>query len=78
MTYWINRRKGESMTEEHKARVKHIVRRLRMTRRGETICLVDWEVGYLLEYIDDLRRGLKNAQVSAADRTEQNESVGGR
>ena len=64
------------MTEEHKARVKHIVRRLRMTRRGETICLMDWEVGLLLEYMDDLKRGLKNAQVSAEDRTGENESVG--
>ena len=47
-----------------------------MTRRGETICLVDWEVGLLLEYMDDLKRGLKNAQVSAEDRTGENESVG--
>lgn len=35
---------------------KRILKRLRQTRRNETICLMGWEVMVLLEYIEDLER----------------------
>ena len=33
---------------------KRIMRKLRMTRKGETVCLVDWEVEILVSWFDSL------------------------
>lgn len=36
---------------------ERIMRRLKLTRRNETICLRDWEVDILVEWIEELKRG---------------------
>ena len=46
---------GEIMTEEEQRR-ETVLRKLRRTGRGETVCLADWEVKLLLGYIDDMKR----------------------
>ena len=46
---------GEIMTEEEQRR-EAVLRKLRRTGRGETVCLADWEVKLLLGYIDDMKR----------------------
>lgn len=33
-----------------------IMRRLKLTRRNETICLRDWEVDILVEWIEEMKR----------------------
>lgn len=38
---------------------ERIMRRLKLTRRNETICLRDWEVEILIEWINELK-GRKN------------------
>lgn len=43
------------MTEEEQRR-ESVLRKLRRTRHGETVCLADWEVKLLLGYIDDMKR----------------------
>lgn len=37
--------------------IRHILKRLRLTRNNETVCLNGWEVKTLLTWIDELRRG---------------------
>ena len=34
---------------------KRIMKRLEMTRQNETICLQDWEVEILIEWINELK-----------------------
>jgi hypothetical protein len=46
---------GEIMTEEEQRR-EAVLRKLRRTGRGETVCLADWEVRLLLEYIGKTKR----------------------
>lgn len=41
------------MTEQEKERLKPIIRRLKETRRDETICLAYWETALLLKCIDE-------------------------
>ena len=57
------------MTEEQEKakRRKDVLKRMRMTRRGETICLAWWEVDMVLDYINELKGGTDsgNAQVQA-------------
>ena len=36
-------------------KTKTILNKLTRTRRGETICLMEWEVRLILAYIDELR-----------------------
>lgn len=43
------------MDEKERERVKHIIRRLYMTKPGETICLAYWEIDLLLKYIEELK-----------------------
>lgn len=33
---------------------KRVMRKLKMTRKGETVCLVDWEVQILVSWFDSL------------------------
>ena len=40
-------------------RVTPILNKLHRTRRGETVCLMSWEVELLLAFIDELLRGKK-------------------
>lgn len=40
-----------------------IMRRLKLTRRNETICLRDWEVDILVEWIDEMKGRTKHEQV---------------
>jgi len=47
---------GENVTEEEQRRREAVLRKLRRTGRGETVCLGDWEVKLLLGYIDDMKR----------------------
>lgn len=42
------------MTDEEKR--DRVLRRLTRTGRGETICLADWEVEVILNYIYELER----------------------
>lgn len=44
------------MTEQEKERLKPIIRRLKETRRDETICLAYWETALLLKLIDEKER----------------------
>jgi hypothetical protein len=46
---------GENVKEEEQRR-EAVLRKLRRTGRGETVCLADWEVKLLLGYIDDMQR----------------------
>lgn len=39
--------------------MKRILRRLKLTRRGETICLADWEARLVVEYIENAERRKK-------------------
>jgi hypothetical protein len=43
------------VTDEER-RGEAVVRKLRRTGQGETICLADWEVKLLLKYIDEMKR----------------------
>lgn len=45
------------MTEQEKERMKPIIRRLKQTRRDETICLAYWETALLCKYIDEKEKG---------------------
>ena len=36
--------------------MKRILRRLKLTRRGETICLADWEARLVVEYLEKEER----------------------
>ena len=38
---------------KHRDNVRRIMKRLRQTRQGETICLADWEVRELLLHIEE-------------------------
>lgn len=49
------------MTEEEQRR-ETVLRKLRRTGRGETVCLADWEVKLLLGYIDDMKRKVVNVE----------------
>ena len=42
---------------------KHILKRLRMTRQNETICLMDWEARCLVAWIEELERRMRNEPV---------------
>ena len=42
--------------KEEEQRREAVLRKLRLTGRGETVCLADWEVNLLLDYIDDMKR----------------------
>lgn len=59
------------MTEKEQAEVRRrqVLKKLTMTRRGETVGLMYWEVAVLLDYIDDLKRGKAygSAEVQTAD-----------
>ena len=35
---------------------RQIIKRLKLTGQNETICLMDWEVAELLEYISELEQ----------------------
>ena len=41
---------------------ERIMRRLKLTRRNETICLRDWEVDILVEWIDEMKGRTKYEQ----------------
>ena len=43
--------------EEKAKRRRDVLKRLRQTRRGETICLAWWEIELLLEQIDERKGG---------------------
>ena len=43
--------------QEREARRKQVLKKLRNTRPGETVCLAGWEVELLLEYISNLKAG---------------------
>lgn len=43
------------MTEEEQRR-EAVLRKLRRTGQGETVCLAEWEIKLLLAYIDDMKR----------------------
>jgi hypothetical protein len=43
---------NEDFIKEQRER---ILKRLKMTRRNETICLRDWEVEILIEWINELK-----------------------
>lgn len=43
------------MTDEERRR-EAVLRRLRRTERGETVCLAEWEVKLLINYIEELKR----------------------
>lgn len=38
---------------------KTLMKRLRMTGRNETICLMDWQVALLIEWIEELQERTK-------------------
>ena len=44
---------NEDFIKEQRER---ILKRLKMTRRNETICLRDWEVDILVEWIEEMKR----------------------
>jgi hypothetical protein len=48
--------------EQRAQRLEDVLRRLRRTRRGETICLAEWEIKLVLEYIDELKRKVVNVE----------------
>lgn len=50
------------MTEEQEreARRKAVVKKLRKTGKGETVCFQWWEVELLIEYINQLKGAAKN------------------
>jgi hypothetical protein len=52
---------GEIMTEEEQRR-ETVLRKLRRTGRGETVCLAEWEIKLVLEYIDELKRKVVNVE----------------
>ena len=37
-------------------KLKQVLRRLKLTRRSETVCLMEWECRLILEYIAELER----------------------
>ena len=43
------------MNEKERERLEHIMRRMYMTKSGETICLAYWEIDLLLKYIEELK-----------------------
>lgn len=43
--------------QEREERRKQVLKKLRKTGRGETVCLAGWEVELLLEYIAELKAG---------------------
>ena len=47
------------MTEQEETRRKQVLKKLYQTQRGETVCLMYWEVETLLDYIEEIRRGRK-------------------
>lgn len=48
---------NEDFIKEQRER---ILKRLKMTRRNETICLRDWETGILVEWIEEMKRREKH------------------
>jgi hypothetical protein len=46
--------------QERHERRKAVLYKLRKTEQGETICLADWEVQLLLEYIEKLKGAARN------------------
>ena len=48
-------RRGDCMDERDEDQRRHIMKRLRATRRNESICLQGWEVAVLLRYHDEMR-----------------------
>lgn len=47
---------------------RNVLKRLRNTKRNETVCLMGWEVEILTAWIDEMReRILKNEEVQKAD-----------
>ena len=44
---------NEDFIKEQRER---ILKRLKLTRRNETICLRDWEVDILVEWIEEMKR----------------------
>ena len=42
---------------------RHLMKRLRMTGKNETICLMDWETRIIIEWIEELKRGKKHEPV---------------
>lgn len=49
------------MTEEEQRR-ESVLRKLRRTRRGETVGLAEWEIKLLLDYINELKRKVVNVE----------------
>lgn len=47
-----------------------IMRRLKLTRRNETICLRDWEVDILVEWIEEMKRRGKHESVDTRRNSE--------
>lgn len=43
--------------QEREERRKQVLKKLRKTRPGETVCLAGWEVELLMEYINALKEG---------------------
>lgn len=52
------------MTEEERLAIKErrdkVIKRMRQTRRGETICLAEWEVKIILDLIDRQKQKIKS------------------
>jgi hypothetical protein len=60
------------MGERSAEMIKHILKRLKMTRLNESICLSGWEVSVLLEWIDEIMKGRKDNE--SVDTRRNNES----
>lgn len=52
------RRTGERMVKgmDTATERRRIMKKLKMTGKGETVCLMDWEVNTLVEWLDSLIR----------------------
>ena len=52
------------MTEEERLAIKErrdkVIKRMRQTRRGENICLAEWEVKIILDLIDRQKQKIKS------------------
>ena len=46
--------------QEREERRKMVLKKLRKTRPGETVCLAGWEVELLMEYINALKGAAKH------------------
>ena len=54
------------ITEE--AQRLHIIKRMKATKAGETLCLWGWEIEVLLKYIEELERKVKEGCANTCDR----------